>query len=211
MGSTKRLIGEQVLYRLYGGTNNSTNPVHLEDVYKALEQKLNAKFKVHQFDTNIAGGEIIPNGICLATYESVTVTSDGDKSKATLPIVPIAIPRNMGIFSVYTNEIEFIPLQAGQERLLRTDELLNDLMAQIGYTPKGKTIYFTKDLTLLGITSVSMDLTVFDMSQYSVTDVLPMPADMEEEIVNELVLQFSPVQPEVGLNSTFAEPQRQGK
>lgn len=206
MSVTKQVIAEQVLYKYYGGFVDTNGPVQLYDVYKALEQKINSLFKIHQFDVTLPSGETMPENAMIATYENVAVTALGERSKATLPITPISFPKNMGIYLVYNPlypDIPFIPLQRGQLALLRVDSLLNDLGGQIGYEPRNKEIIFTKDITLLGITAVTMELCVFDISQYSVTDNLPVPPDYEERIVNELVAQFAGVQPETGLVNNF--------
>ena len=66
--STKRLISDQILYRLNGGSPDNSFPVQLPDVYKALEQKVNAKFQIRQFDTNLPQGETIPDNLCIGVY-----------------------------------------------------------------------------------------------------------------------------------------------
>ena len=148
-------------------------------------------------------GETIPDSTMIATYPNNTVTSTSNgKSTTPLPINPISLPKNMGIFLIYdpnNPDIMFIPLQRGQLSLLKADTLLNDLGGQIGYDAKNNIITFTKDLTMLGISSVTQELCVFDMSQYSSTAVLPIPADMEEKIIIELVQEFSQVTPESGI------------
>ncbi len=203
---TKRLISDQTLYRLYGGEPDSSAPVQKEDVFKATEQLINSMFRMEQFSSNLPSGETIPNGVMIATYTDITVSSYGNLSKATLPVIPISLPRNLGIYNIspaaslpaVNGLFSFLPLAKGQRELLRTDTLLNDLLNQVGYEPRNKDVVFTKDITLMGITKVDMELCVFDMSLYSETDVLPIPSSMEAEIVNTLVSQFSPVTPESG-------------
>lgn len=213
MSVTKRLVSDQVLFRIYGGFPDVNAPVQKYDIWKALEQKINSLFSMQQFSLNLPSGETIPNNLALATYEDITVTrTSNERSKATLPVMPITLPRNAGI-----NEIRpvlnivssgdrmlgqpFIPIQAGQGYLLQADSLLNDMMGQISYEPSQKTVIFSKDITTLGMTKVDMKLVVFDMSQYSETDVLPIPADMEQQIINELIQQFAPVQAESGIQN----------
>lgn len=207
---TRRLLSDQVLYRLYGGPPDSSAAVQQEDVEKGAEQKINAKFRMRQFE-NLSGGETIPDGMTMATYEGITVTSSGDRSKATLPVMPVSLIRNMGIFDVRYQDNSFIPLQPGQRNLLRVDTLLNDLLNQVGYEPKGMTINFTKDITLYGWTTVDMDLIVSDFSSLSETDPIPVPADYEEILINELVAQFSPVQPEAATVNAFTTANQQPK
>lgn len=206
MSTTKKILSEQVLFRLYGGDYDISSPVQFPDVYKAIEQIVNSMFKMEQFNSNLPSGETIPNGVMVATYTDVTVSGHGDVSKATLPVFPISLPKNMGIFGIapamsltsLQGHFSFIPLMRGQKDLLRTDTLLNDLMGQIGYEPRNTDVVFTKNCTLLGITKVDMELLVMDISLYSETDILPIPASYEDDIVTALVNKFSPVQPETG-------------
>jgi hypothetical protein len=215
--TTKRIIADQVLQRLAGGFPDVQEAVQKEDIFKAIEQKINSMFKIQHFNQTLASGETtIPENLALATYDDVTVTSFNGKSKATLPIIPISLPRNMGIFLVYDADFPdnpFIPLLRGQSALLKSDTLLNDLMGQIGYEPKNTEIVFTKDITQFGIDEVTMELVVFDITQYNETDLLPVPSDYAEQIVNELVNQFSNVVPETGIVNNYSPLQNkpQGK
>lgn len=207
---TKKLCSDQVLYKLSGGNPDSGFPIDERDIWNSIDQKVNAMFKMQQFSVNLPNGETIPENLAIATYEDVAIVSaSSGKSKSTLPVMPISLPKNAGI-----NEIRpvlsmvdsgdkilgspMVPLLAGQEYLLQADTLLNDLMGQFGYTPNGFTIYYTKDLTVFGITKVDMKLVVMDISQYSVTDILPIPADFEDQLLNDLVAEFSPVTAESG-------------
>lgn len=209
--STKRIISDQVLTRLNEGWPDIAQGTQKEDVWKALEQKINAMFKVSQFNVNLASGGTIPDNLAIATYQNIAVTRTANmRSKATLPAVPVTLPLNAGVHEIRPvmngNQVNtdrvlgmpLVPLQAGQFFLLSADTLLNDLMGQVGYEVEGKYVIFTKDFTTMGVSKVDIKLIVFDMSQYGETDVLPLPADMEEQIVNELVSQFTG-QPETGI------------
>lgn len=202
MASTKKILAEQVMYALGAGWPDIAAAVQEEDLYKRIEQKVNAKAKLQHFAQTLASGETIPDGLFLATYEGVAVTSSGDRAKATLPVKPVSLPRNLGIYNVYDERYPdqpFIPLQRGQMALLRSDALLNDLIGDVGYEPKNEEIIFTKDIALLGVSEVVMELVVFDISQFSITQPLPIPADMEDELVREMVQEYTNVeQPETG-------------
>jgi hypothetical protein len=218
MSSTKKILSDAVLLRIAGGFPDVAESVDERDLFKAIEQKINAKLKMEHYQETLPSGETIPQGVFLATYTSVAVTSaaNGMKSKCTLPAIPVSLPRSIGIAEVYDPlhpDRKFIPLQAAQMSLLNSDDLLSSLMGQIGYTPYGKTLEFTKDLTTLGVDAVDMRLMVFDMSEYDLTDVLPIPASMEEEIINELVVQFTEgsAPPESGLVNNFTNAQNQAK
>lgn len=204
--STKKIISDAVLYKLSGGKPDSGFPIDERDIWKALEQKINGLFKLHQLDVTLPSGEYIPENTMIATYEGNVVTSVNEKSTAPLPVIPISFPKNMGIFLVYDPnypDFPFIPLQRGQSALLRTNPILNDDFGFITYEPKNNVLVFNKDLTVFGVAVVTMELCVLDMSQYSPTQNLPIPADYEERIINELVASFALVTPELGLVNNF--------
>lgn len=215
---TKRLISDQTLFRLYGGMPDSSAPVQKEDIFKATEQLINSMYRMEQFQANLPAGETIPNGVMIATYTDVSVSGYGNFSKSTLPVIPISLPRNLGIYNIkpamslnLTTSFSFIPMQRGQFDLLRTDTLLNSLLNQVGYEPRNNDVVFTSNIYLLGITKVDMELCVFDMSSYSETDVLPVPSSMEADIVNTLVAQFSTVIPESGKVNLLTTDGQQNK
>jgi hypothetical protein len=212
---TKRLLSDQVRFFLKGGYPDVAMATQDEDVYKRIEQVLNAMYKTQQFSQTLPSGETIPDNLILATYEDVAVTSVSNYSKATLPVMPISLPRNIGV-----NEIRpilskrgedriygspMIPLQAGQNYLLQADSLLSDLLGQFGYEINGRTAIFTKDITTLGVSTVQMKLVVFSIDQYSETDILPVPSDAEDAIVKEVISFFVPVQPQPGIVSNYPE------
>jgi len=105
MPTSKRKLAEQVLYRLYGGVNTSSSPVQIEDVYEAINQKINALIKAEVFSVTLASGDTIPEGLMTATYENIPVVPYGKRSKAILPAMPVRLPRNMGVFEIWNDTI----------------------------------------------------------------------------------------------------------
>lgn len=209
MGNTKKAISDSVLIKLAGGIPPSGFPIDERDIWQSLEHRLNAMFKLRHFDT-LKSGDTLPEHAMIATYENIAVTSFGEKSKSTLPITPISLPKNMGVYGIYNPaypDLWFIPIQRGQRMLLNTDSLLSELFGQISYEPKDRTIIYSTDLTLFGITSVTMELCVFEISEYSKTDVLPIPADYLDEIEKDLIQEFAPVVPATALVNNFTTEQ----
>jgi hypothetical protein len=203
---TKKYLSDQILYKIYGGTPDSGVPIDERDVWARIEQKINSWFRMQQFTVNLPSGETIPDNLAIGTYENVAVTSSGMISVSTLPVMPISLPRNMGVFLIYdadNPDNTFIPIMSGQKQLLKTDTLLSDLMGQISYEVAGKTVKYSKDLTLLGVTDVTMELVVLDMSLYSETDMLPVPADAADMLITEIYKEYLPVTPESGKVEQF--------
>jgi hypothetical protein len=207
---TKKEISDSVLFKLAGGYPDGSFEIDERQIFSSIEHKVNSMLKGQQFSINLPSGGTIPENLMLATYENIAVTrTSNERSKCTLPVMPISLPRNAGI-----NEIRpvlnltdsgdkmlgnpLIPLQAGQSFLLQADTLLNDLMGQWSYEVNGKTIIISKDLTVFSITKVDIKLVVFEISQYSITQDLPIPSDWVDMIEDELIKEFAPVTPESG-------------
>lgn len=212
---TKKNFSDMVLYKLAGGIPDASFPVDERDIWDSLEHKVNAMFKMQQFSINLPSGGTIPDGMYLATYENIAVTrTSNERSMCTLPVMPVSLPRNAGI-----NEIRpvlslvdsgdrmlgnpIIPVQAGQSFLLQADKLLNDLLGQWSYEPNGKKIIFSKDLTTYDISKVDMKLVVFEISNYSITDDMPIPADFIGQLEDEMIAEFAPVAAEAGYVNNF--------
>jgi hypothetical protein len=187
---------EEIMRILDGGTLQAASDVSANEIKIAIGQVANSLLKTDYLSVNAKLGETIANGTVLGLYEGITPTSyKTGKSKATLPVKPLKLPRNMGIFSVFLSDEpdnEFIPLQMGQRNLLQSQPLINDLLGQVGYENFGLELVFTKDLPLLfpGKT-LSMRLAIMDISEYGDWDVLPLLPEHEFQIKQEVVKMFS--------------------
>lgn len=197
---SKTYIAQQVLIKLSGGFVDTGFFVEERDLYPRIEQKVNSALKMQQFAMQLPSGETIPENLAMGLYENVTVVSSGMTSYAELPIMPISLPRNAGIHNVFdpnNPDNSFIPILNGQRQLLKTDTLLSNCLNQVSYWPTNrKRISFSVDLTLMGVSEVSMELVVLDISEYSSTDMLPVQADLVDKIVTELYQEYLQVTPE---------------
>jgi len=210
---TKYKIAEQILLMLKGGNIKAATTIELEDIMEAVGQYINSHFKQEQLSVNMPSGETIPEGLMLASYGDTTpivpVQYKG-VSKITLPVTPVALPRNMGVFHVSRlNDINdgFLPLQTGQLALIKGERLISDLLGQIGYEVVGNDVIFNKDLTTESGTTIYLRLVVMDMSQYDDYDQLPLPADMEATIIQEVFKLFSMQMPASKIDDPSAERQ----
>jgi hypothetical protein len=192
-------LAEECLKMLSGGDIQAATNISLNEMKISIGQVANSLLKIEHFQINEKMGERIPNGSVLGLYEGIVPTSwVTGRSRATLPIKPLKLPRNMGIFSVYRTDDpnnEFIPLQMGQSNLIRGQAMINNLLGQTGYEPLGAMdIAFTKDLPLLypGET-LSARLAIMDISQYSDYDPLPVLPEQEWQIKQEVVKLYGGV------------------
>jgi hypothetical protein len=194
-------LSEAIHSLIEGGDPAAASSISLPELKIAVGQVINSMLKTEYFSVNIKMGEIIPNGSVLAFYEGVEVVSSNGKSQATLPIKPLKLPRNMGVWAVYPKyqtdsnyeyDKEFIPLQMGQGALIKSQPMINDLFGQVGYENFGDKLIFTKDIkALFPDVVLAMRLAIMDISQYGDYDTLPVNPEMEWDIITAVFKMFS--------------------
>lgn len=200
-------LSEQILSLIEGGDQKVASSLSMNEIKVACGQVINSLLKAEYFTVNAKMGETIPNGSILALYENIPVERSNGKSQATLPIKPLKLPRNMGIWGIYPKyttdgnyeyDKEFIPIQMGQSALIKSQPLINDLLGQVGYENFGDKLIFTKDIKqLFPDVVLSMRLAVMDISQYSDYDPLPILPEMEQEVIMQVVKLYT-TQPTAG-------------
>lgn len=189
-------IAEECLKILSGGNIQLASNVSINELKIAAGQVINGLLKTDYLKINTKTRETIPNGTVIGTYENIAVSQKGFKSTAILPIKPIQLPRNMGVWAIWQTDIperEFIPIQMGQYGLLQSQPLINDLLGQVGYETYGNKVLFTKDLTQGGQYTVTVDmrLVIMDISQYGDFDPLPILPEHEFIVKQEVIKLFS--------------------
>lgn len=188
-------LAEEIKKLLDGGDPPLASAVTFNEVKISCGQVINQLLKVDYLQVNSKMREVIPNGSVLGLYEGIVVTKYNTVSQATLPIKPLKLPRNLGIWSVWQTDKpqpEFIPIQMGQFNLLQSQPLINNLMGQVGYENFGLQLVFTKDLTIPNQTvTVDMRLAIMDISQYGDFDILPILPEHEWQVKQEVWKMYS--------------------
>lgn len=205
MATTKYRLAEGV-QRLLKGNPVISGRVHIREIMLLVEQVANGLLKSDYFQVSLPEGDTVPNNCMVFTYESVPVTTyKTTLSKATLPSIPINLPRNMGVLHISkTDDINspFIPIPTSTYGVIKPQALLGDLSGLIGYEVVGKDIIFTKNLPGLNVNAVYMRLVGVDLSQLGDNDLMPLSSDMEAQIVDsvyKLLVQAPPA--DRGINS----------
>jgi hypothetical protein len=187
--TTKKKIAEQI-QRLLKGNPIISARIHINDIKLLVEQTSNQLLKADHFAVNVPEGDTIPNNCMIFSYDNVPVTTyKTTKSKATLPNIPISLPRNLGVLHVSKiDDIDspFVPIPSSMYGIVKPQDLLGDMSGLIGYEVVGKDIIFTKNLPGLSINSVFIRLVGVDISQLTDYDPLPLSSDMEAEVVNRV-------------------------
>lgn len=209
-------LAEQAYNLIEGGAPGLSSSISMGELKISCAQVINKLLKVDYLSVNGQMRETIPNGTVLGLYENIECSSWNGKSKATLPIKPIKLPRNMGVWAIYPKfteiggyeiDKEFIPLQMGQGGLLKSQPLLNDLLGQVGYEVFGNDIIFTKDIkALFPDIKLAIRLAIMDVSDYGDYDIIPLPPEFEWDVVKEVyALYTSQPIPDKLVDSTVKE------
>lgn len=188
MATTKYKISEQVL-RLLKGHPTASSRIQIQDVMLLVEQVANKALKADYFQVNLPEGDTIPPNCMVFSYDAIPVTTYKTVSKASLPSIPINLPRNMGVLHISkTDDINnpFIPIPASTYGIIKPQVLLGDLSGLIGYEVVGKDVIFTKDLPGLNVNNVYIRMVGLDLSQLSDYDLLPLSSDQEAVVVSEI-------------------------
>lgn len=187
--TTKYKIAEQV-QRLLNGNPVVSGRFNLHEIKLLVAQVANQLLKADHFAVNMPEGDTIPTNCMVYTYDNVPVTTyKTTLSKATLPSIPIGLPRNMGVLHVSkidAIEEPFIPIPTSMYGIIKPQDLLGELSGLIGYEVVGKDIIFTKNLPGMSVNSVYIRLVGVDLSTVSDYETLPLTADLEGQIVTQV-------------------------
>ena len=176
---------------LTGGRPQAGSRHSLSEVRLLLTQAMNTKIKAAYFQEVMGDGERIPAGSMKVRYGAIPVISWRGKSMLTLPAMPVQLPRNMGVWEITSSEdpdCQFIPYQSGQRWMMRKEKLLSKVIGQYGFEVNGLEVLFDTDLLNSDnpITEVEVVLIIADTNKLGDWDLVPLPADMVGEVIQEV-------------------------
>lgn len=187
--TTKYRIAEQI-QRLLNGNPVVSGRFNLHEIKLLVAQVANQVLKADHFAVNMPEGDTVPTNCMVYTYDNVPVTTyKTTLSKATLPSIPIGLPRNMGVLHVSkidAIEEPFVPIPTSMYGIIKPQDLLGELSGLIGYEVVGKDIIFTKNLPGMSVNAVYIRLVGVDMSTVSDYETLPLTADLEGQIITQV-------------------------
>ena len=188
--TTKARLAEEILLLLSGGRIGVATKYHINEIKISLCQVANQLLKMEYFTNLTPLQEFMPNGAAIATYENNLVTQWSNTSKTTLPAMPVRLPRNIGVYQIFSQSdyySQFIPLQIGEAQMIQSQGLVGELSGFIGFETSGLDVIFTKDLTIPNTNVyVTIRLVILDFTQYSDYDPLPLPPEYEWQIKQEV-------------------------
>lgn len=177
-----------------GGRPDQATRIDIRDIMLSVGQVVSEITKSQYFSQTLPSGETIPDGSMLATYENVAVEVNGERSRATLPAMPIGLPRGMGVFSIENPKSDcdvFIPALPGQLAMVKSQKMISHLSGYYAYEQYGTSIEFNKNLIKDGVENLTMRLLVSDVSKLGPYDPLPIPGDYEGPIIETVFQRFS--------------------
>jgi hypothetical protein len=191
---TKAILSEQC-QRLYARFLNKDNPsdvISIPEVMLLVSQAINKILKLEVAESFKAGLVDIPKCSLIQYTASVTADAPNNRSFITLPVIPLTLPLDMGIWNIAASNAAmtpYIPIPS-QDVLVFQGANLSYLEGQIGYYVQGKKVFFTKDLTLAGngsISSVIINILASDFSQFADNDMLPISPEVESAVITEVL------------------------
>ena len=194
MATTKAILSEQV-QRIYARFLDKDNPSDVADIREVMllvNQAINKILKLEVAESFKAGLVDIPKCSLIQYTASVTADATNNRSFITLPVIPLTLPLDMGIWSISASNAAmtpYIPIPS-QDVLVFQGANLSYLEGQIGYYVQGKKVFFTKDLTLAGngsISSVIINILASDFSQFGDNDMLPISPEVESAVITEVL------------------------
>lgn len=194
MATTKAILSEQVqrIYARFLDKDNPSDVIDIREVMLLVSQAINKILKLEVAESFKAGLVDIPKCSLIQYTASVTADVTNNRSYLTLPVIPLTLPLDMGIWSISASNAAmtpYIPIPA-QDVLVFQGANLSYLEGQVGYYVQNKRVYFTKDITLVAngsITSVIINILASDFSQFGDNDMLPISPEVESAVITEVL------------------------
>lgn len=192
--ATKSTLSEQVqrIYARFLDKNNSSDVIDIREVMLLVNQSINKILKLEVAESFKAGLVDVPKCSLIQYTASVTADAPNNRSSITLPVIPLTLPLDMGIWNIAASNAAmtpYIPIPS-QDVLVFQGANLSYLEGQVGYYVQGKKVFFTKDLTLAGngsISSVIINILASDFSQFADNDMLPISPEVESAVITEVL------------------------
>tara|TARA_R100001369_G_C3324493_1_gene169471 strand:- start:1669 stop:2307 length:639 start_codon:yes stop_codon:yes gene_type:complete len=190
---TKGKLTDQILRLYSGGSANDEKEISRDDINLLVGQTINRLLKTEHLSVNMQSGELYPPHTLITTYfvDLSSNSSNNPYVHAFLPVFPISLPRNIGVWSVSSPgcQDEYIPLQTGQQSLISSQDQLVFLETQVGYWVEGNVINFLTDITEspYNESKVRIQLLIVDPTIQGEYDYLQIPVEMEDAVVKEVL------------------------
>ena len=189
----------QLQYKRMSGLNDAPKTVlDKREIKPLIVQVANTLMKAEAMGKFQVGDLLTPPCV-IATFGALAVSVSAVRSKCTLPVYPLSLPRGLGLWSVNpitagNDGTSYIPITSGDKELLAgLDEF--SLEGQIGFYLEGRDVFFTAAPTA----TVKAKVLLTDISTLSDTDLLPVAPEIESAIISGVlqIIQPQPIPPTI--------------
>ena len=206
--TTRRKIAEQIqrIIARYKGDRENIEPIlDPREAYEWINQSVNRVLAVETKQSFREGSIEIPTA-SIIKYTNQTVTSSSGTAYVDLPVFPIRLPLDMGVWEI-TNTGDplnpFIPVPMEFAQLIQGTVVAGLEQKKGYYVESGKRVRFLTDVTSDSISGVDIRILVSDISTLADTDPLPLNADYEALVIQDVLQRFGLGQ--VGLTELQAQ------
>ena len=180
-------LTEQIsrIYSRYIDKDNANTTLDKREIKLLVVDAIHTLLGAKMTDQANKGFTDIPEAL-IATYEDIAVDNTEGVYTCLLPAQPIAAAGDMGVYEVFSNELSpFIPIPKQLMKVMQGTDLAG-LETKTGYfRSSNDKIRFTGDPL---VTTLTIRLIINDITKYEDTDILPLPADYNLQVM-ELVLK----------------------
>lgn len=195
MIKSKKYFGERIIKALQDAFPNADSRFSEREVFLMLDDVVNAMAKKNYFDNwKLYGAGV--DECFITTWSgsnaiSVVDPDDGESpSYIELPAVPAALPRNSGVVEVWPQNYEHGAVRIMDHGdLLRTRRLMSgNMQGELGGFREGLRFVFNQTEVRKNYAGTfGVRLVVKDSTALAIDAVYPIPADLEEEVISNVV------------------------
>lgn len=182
-------ISEQIK-RLMAANPSSSFPITGTEIKLCVTQVLNNILKTERLKIRLPDDDFYPDAVMISEYDNIPVVKCGtNRSSSELPVYPLSLPKNIGVWEIADMnkpDVPFIPLNTGVWSIIRSLNPINTLAGQVGFEVSGRNIIYTTNILMnvpVPITKVRMKLLIVDINNLNEYQTLPIPPDMEQEVI----------------------------
>lgn len=192
--ATRLSIAEQIQLqykRALGLKDDVKNSVDRRELFPLINQVANELLATVIQGGFKSGGLQIPSGT-LATYGNCEVLSENGRYFVNIPVYPISLPRNIGVYSIVPQTgtplidgTPYIPITQEDWDLLSIADINNSgmLEGQTAFYVEGKKAFFTKQPSSV----VKIKLVISDPSLIGDSDPYPVTPEIESALIERIV------------------------
>lgn len=196
MARTKKYFGDRVLLALQDSFQNIDFKIEIREVFLVIDDIVNSLAKENYMENWKTYGAMADEAFITewSGDSAISVVDPGDSpSYILLPAHYVALPMNGGIAEVWPENYEYGAVKIMRhEDVRRTRNLMSgNLQGELGGYPVGNKLVFNQvSVGKNFATTFGVRLVIRDSTQISESAYYPVPADLEEEVIQRAIMFF---------------------